>query len=305
MLTLYLAVKNFEIAARIISNNCNSQFSEAINIEISSIPNDFYKVNEEEIFLCENDFISIEAQTDLMGLEIMWTSPNPEINLFNQDQSTVSISNLREGENTIILNSSFGSCTDYAFDTINIIRLVDIVANDDIATIPNGGNTLIDILENDDLNGPAFINRVNTDADVEVNEVGSQLQINTDNIAFGEIELLYEICYINCPSLCSEAIVRINIEANTDCFASNLITPNNDGYNDKLLIPCLTTGEYPNNRISIYNQWGDLVFEAMPYENNWEGTFENDALPSGTYYYNLQLDNNQNETINGFLVIER
>jgi large repetitive protein len=52
---------------------------------------------------------------------------------------------------------------------------------------------------------------------------------------------------------------------------------------------------YPLNRIEIYNRWGQLVFEAKPYLNDWDGTAQGglkmggDKLPVGTYLYILHL----------------
>jgi len=65
----------------------------------------------------------------------------------------------------------------------------------------------------------------------------------------------------------------------------NVITPNGDGINDKLVIknidlikPC---------KLSIYNRWGDELFSTSDYQNNWDGTYKGKKLPEGTYYYVL------------------
>ena len=52
-------------------------------------------------------------------------------------------------------------------------------------------------------------------------------------------------------------------------------SPNGDGANDLFIIPGLD--EYPNNSITIFNRWGNKIFEAAPYENNWGGKSENGA----------------------------
>lgn len=40
--------------------------------------------------------------------------------------------------------------------------------------------------------------------------------------------------------------------------------------------------------IAIVNRWGELVFKADPYQD-WDGTFNGRELPTGTYYYTLQV----------------
>jgi len=52
--------------------------------------------------------------------------------------------------------------------------------------------------------------------------------------------------------------------------------------------------KYPNNELYVYNRWGDLVYEADPYHNDWNGAASvratgSGVLPSGTYYYILKL----------------
>ena len=83
----------------------------------------------------------------------------------------------------------------------------------------------------------------------------------------------------------------------SDCnFIPNLLTPNGDGLNDWLVIPCVESPDFMDNSIIIYNQWGDLVFEDEGYTNDpndplhpaWKGTFKNEPgkdLPDGVYFY--------------------
>ncbi len=78
----------------------------------------------------------------------------------------------------------------------------------------------------------------------------------------------------------------------------NSFTPNNDGYNDVFEIEYLSE-EYPENEITIYNRWGEIVFKASPYLNNWDGTSSSkglklmgNTLPEDTYFYTLTLDKN-------------
>jgi gliding motility-associated-like protein len=71
----------------------------------------------------------------------------------------------------------------------------------------------------------------------------------------------------------------------------NVITPNGDGINDKLVIDCIEM--YPENKLELYNIWGELVNSFVNYNNNdvvWKGTNKHgDPLPNGTYYYVLNV----------------
>jgi large repetitive protein len=68
------------------------------------------------------------------------------------------------------------------------------------------------------------------------------------------------------------------------CKIPSIITPNDDGLNDELKIPCLSD-DNPDSEIMIFNEWGDRVYFAKPYRNNWRGTYKSEPLPDGTYFY--------------------
>ena len=67
---------------------------------------------------------------------------------------------------------------------------------------------------------------------------------------------------------------------------------------------------YPDNKLRIYNRWGTLVFEASPYQNDWEGvpnrgrilTESDGRLPAGTYYYLLELEPGQ-QPFSGYIYL--
>jgi gliding motility-associated-like protein len=75
-------------------------------------------------------------------------------------------------------------------------------------------------------------------------------------------------------------------------------TPNNDGINDYFEI--LGLEFYPNNKLEVYNRWGELVYSASPYLNNWNGIntsngvkLQSNVVQEDTYFYVLTLDENQ------------
>lgn len=74
-------------------------------------------------------------------------------------------------------------------------------------------------------------------------------------------------------------------------FVPEIFTPNNDGTNDLLFIKGLIN--YPNASITVFNQWGMIVYDSKgPYKNTWNGcntegkNFTKDVvLPEGIYFY--------------------
>ncbi|WP_207218342.1 T9SS type B sorting domain-containing protein, partial [Hymenobacter persicinus] len=68
-----------------------------------------------------------------------------------------------------------------------------------------------------------------------------------------------------------------------DLVFYNVITPNNDGLNDKFEIK--NVGLYPGNSLTILNRWGKEVYRASNYNNQWDGAEQ----AAGVYYYLLKL----------------
>ena len=76
----------------------------------------------------------------------------------------------------------------------------------------------------------------------------------------------------------------------------NLVTSNNDGFNDYFKISGIEN--FPENQVLIYNRWGVLVYEMENYGNspNSDNVFKGFSdgritinkgvkLPVGTYFY--------------------
>gem|GEM_PF-6287439 len=106
----------------------------------------------------------------------------------------------------------------------------------------------------------------------------------------------------NCASFQSEAIVVV-----LDLTAEDIpegISPNGDNLNDQFVIDNLFV-LYPNHSLTIISRWGEEVFSAAPYQNNFDGTYEGKDLPDGTYFYILDFGVDNREPLNGYLIINR
>jgi gliding motility-associated-like protein len=89
------------------------------------------------------------------------------------------------------------------------------------------------------------------------------------------------------------SVIAQSATTKDSCNVPNIITPNDDGLNDEFKIPCLTEDNV-ESELLVFNEWGDRVYYAKPYRNNWKGTYKDHNLPDGTYYYlfrrNLRVD---------------
>jgi len=65
-------------------------------------------------------------------------------------------------------------------------------------------------------------------------------------------------------------------------------SPNNDGIADSWEIE--DVDNYPQCGVEIYDQTGNKIYEAKPYNNDWQGTSNGQPIPDGVYYYVIRCD---------------
>lgn len=83
-------------------------------------------------------------------------------------------------------------------------------------------------------------------------------------------------------------------------FIPNVFTPNGDGTNDVFEIVGLSL--FSNARLTVFNRWGNMVYDNNDYSNDWNG----EGLNDGTYYYVIGLTNATGmHTYKGWVLIKR
>ena len=65
-------------------------------------------------------------------------------------------------------------------------------------------------------------------------------------------------------------------------------TPDGDNYNDVWNLKELES--YPGCVVKVYNRWGYEIFTSKGYKDSWDGTYNGEALPSGSYFYVIELN---------------
>jgi len=96
---------------------------------------------------------------------------------------------------------------------------------------------------------------------------------------------------------CRDSITQwISITADYSIEIPNAFTPNGTGDNP-LYDPNSTTNTvfYPfvryakDYRMSIFNRWGELIFESTALEMGWNGTYRSEPCPQDVYVYKIEL----------------
>ncbi len=82
---------------------------------------------------------------------------------------------------------------------------------------------------------------------------------------------------------------------------SNTFTPNGDGVNDVWTITGLLA--YVNATVDIFNRYGKTLYHSIGYNKAWDGTYDGQPLPTGTYYYVIRLNSGDGQILSGALTI--
>ena len=80
----------------------------------------------------------------------------------------------------------------------------------------------------------------------------------------------------------------------------NVFSPNGDGIHDVWEIQYLES--YPGATIDVFDRGGRLLYSSINYAKQWDGKFNGNPLPVGTYYYIINPKNGRN-VISGSVTI--
>ena len=89
------------------------------------------------------------------------------------------------------------------------------------------------------------------------------------------------------PQNCNESdSIIIEVGCEMQFFAPNSFTPNGDGENELFVIKGNNIIDY---EINIYNRWGELLFNSKDINISWDGKYNNQVVPEGSYFYTIDI----------------
>jgi gliding motility-associated-like protein len=138
---------------------------------------------------------------------------------------------------------------------------------------------------------------------------GTVIDNNNGNLVYtpdfnfvGTDSFFYIICDNGQPILCDTGWVYVTVTI-IPLFINNSFSPNGDGLFDFFIIEGIKS--YPESELNIFNRWGEVIFKAKGYQNNWDGfTGFKEEVPEATYYYHLDLKDGS-KPFTGYIVLKR
>lgn len=291
------------------ANNCSNTALVLITAD-EPLPEAIAGTNQE---ICSNE-TALSAEGVAGDFTGVWTTLEASL-VVNPENPNTSVADLEAGVNTYIWTLSSSTCGAFSSDTIVVSVPSLPVAADDVFEIQAGsGFNTLNILQNDQTNSDnVIISILEQPTTGGITEVGNgEVEFTFPARYFGTQQFVYEVCSQTCFDLCDEATARVVVQpepgVDTTNTVPNAITPNGDGKNDLLIIDELIfdAADFPRSELIIFNRWGDIVFNASPYNNDWGGKSNGSVnLPEGTYYYVLRLDTVEGEVMKGDITILR
>jgi gliding motility-associated-like protein len=259
-----------------------------------------------------NDCLPLSA-SELGQFETgQWLTNDPSVVIASPGSPLTQVCGLETGTTQFVWQTNNGLCGDRSRDTIQITYEVAPIAVPDTLYVPFGNQLNINVLNNDTRPSLYDVTVTQQPTNGQWAQLNEGLFAYRPDITFSGVDkLVYTLCNLNCPDTsqvrCDVATVSFIVGESDGCDVPTVITPNGDLINDVFFVPCLACADCPqDNEVHIYNQWGDQVFEASPYLQNWDGTYDGQPLPPGTYFWVIKYNSEANRPVaRGFVVIQR
>lgn len=116
----------------------------------------------------------------------------------------------------------------------------------------------------------------------------------------------YQLTASNQCGIYTDTVYVERDNCNCGVFVPNAFSPNGDGLNE-LAVPIVTC-ILQNYSFSIFNRWGEKIFESNEIGQGWDGIYKNQKQPTDNYifYLNYQLvDSDKQEEQHGSLMLLR
>lgn len=221
----------------------------------------------------------------------LWSHLTGNATFSTPDTYTTQTINLDSGINTFILTVYDGPCmaTDTVLVQADLLPSVADAGPDQ--DVPNDFTTLAANTPLVGIGTWTVLQGTGTwsDASSPISEVSE--------LTLGENVYAWTISNGTCPSTTDS--VRINV---LDLLIPTGFSPNGDGRNDTWLVR--GGHNFGTIQVQVFNRWGNLVYHANDYQNNWDGRSDNGSqLADDTYYYIVRIGTG--EELNGYVVIKR
>lgn len=270
----------------------------------------------------QNIYVRVDSQTNngCLGLGhhiTLYVNPIPKINPTGTELICTNIPSLSKTINAGVINpseiSSFSyqwylngniltGKTNYSLTvntegvyTVMVTNAQNCTKTRTITVTASNISTIENIVINDLSENNSIIVNVSGLGEYEYSLDGENYQ--TSNVFYNVESGIYTV-YVNDINGCGIAKKNISLLG-----IPNYFTPNGDGYHDFWNIKGTNSTYNAKTTISIFDRYGKLLKEISPLSKGWDGTYNNKAMPSSDYWYNINLEDGR--IVKGHFTLKR
>ena len=208
---------------------------------------------------------------------------------FSFDGELFNSNNIRAGLSTgpypVFVTDSQGCMWDSIIQ-IGTVPKFELFAGED-QFIPIGDSATLDVVLFNAVGIPEIIWSSPTDFDLSCDECNK-------TIVSPLFTATYEAYGIDDNGCEANDFVTVFIQKIAQIMVPTGFTPNGDNNNDRLIVHGKSKNIVQINSFSIYDRWGEMVYENKNFNINdetvgWDGTFRNEEMESGVYVWVLQV----------------
>lgn len=279
------------------SAGCGSNQA-ALKINNAPIPSAAI-VTKDTTYKCNENNLLISAIPPTKGFGL-WTAADSVNLIANANNHNAIVTKLQEGWSMFYYTVSSGVCMPNV-DSMAVFK----IANPEISSFADTSICEKVALELNGSTPPAgvealwFFNKGRG----EFSQEDSATTLVTE-YQRGINEIVYAYNNPHCGWTYDTITITYNACDGDEFIIPTLITPNQDGKNDAFVIEGLHDA-YPTCKVTIVNRWGGVVYKSEGYELPWDGTHKGKPVPSGTYYYVIELNDGGKKSINGPISVLR
>ena len=279
------------ISCQVVSaNSClavNNASSNIINVIVEQPVVVTVTITADQTIVCEGDLVNfISTQNGCLNPTYNWYSNGALVQ--SSADSTFSTASLTDGAQVTCEVSCGGACNSIGISNAETISVTQVSADaGPDHQIIQGGSAVLE--------GTA-IGTINWTPPISLNNPSINFPTASPSGT-----TVYTLTATNGACIATDDVTVTVLQP---INPTNTITPNGDGTNDTWVIGHID--KYPNAQVTIYDRWGQRVFNTIGYSNAsaWDGTNRGFFLPAGTYYYVIDLKTgSDDDQHNGYITI--
>ena len=169
------------------------------------------------------------------------------------------------------------------------------VVNPASPTVDAGADKIVTLPENSTTLTPAIVSAVPVEyswSQIEGPNSVTMTGADTEQLSLADLiegTYTFELVVIDNNGKKSTDQINVTVVAPTGATASipRFFSPNDDGTGD--LWEWQNNEQYENSLLTIFNRAGQKIYEALSYNNTWDGKVDGQPLQPGDYYYVIRL----------------